>query len=409
MLAAAGRRPLSSHLRACRTTGAGPPPTARSRAQGPAACSATSLAQRYLHRTGTRAIASWRAGWRVYADRAERQGDPCPGAAASAGRRAAARPTSTPLVPRAAADETARPCRSAPIPHRGRSPARRILEAEIRGLASPIRAAPSARWTMPRPSGCSTPTTSTSAHARRRGLSRRRRGREGADAGATAHGAAYAPLAHWDAGLAAWRLGRLGEARGHFETLARARACRAGPPRPRPSGRRASSCASRPARSRHLLARPRRRAAAHLLRPARPPHARASTPLSISSAEPFTDIDAKRCSTRPAGAARAGPAAGRRERRAPSSSCAPWRRRAPAAVPALVALADRANMPALSLQLAARSPGDDGRRHDHALYPVPRWTPGGGFTRRPRPRLRADAPGIAVPARARAAAGAHRR
>src|SRR5262249_26262918 len=28
-------------------------------------------------------------------------------------------------------------------------------------------------------------------------------------------------LAHWDAGLASWRLGRLGEARSHFETVAR--------------------------------------------------------------------------------------------------------------------------------------------------------------------------------------------
>jgi soluble lytic murein transglycosylase len=38
----------------------------------------------------------------------------------------------------------------------------------------------------------------------------------------TAHGAAYAPAAQWQAGLAAWRLGRLGEARGHFQAVARA-------------------------------------------------------------------------------------------------------------------------------------------------------------------------------------------
>ncbi len=37
----------------------------------------------------------------------------------------------------------------------------------------------------------------------------------------TARGAAYAPTAHWQAGLAAWRLGRLGEARGHFQAVAR--------------------------------------------------------------------------------------------------------------------------------------------------------------------------------------------
>src|SRR5260370_984700 len=38
---------------------------------------------------------------------------------------------------------------------------------------------------------------------------------------ATARTAAFRPLAHWNAGLAAWRLGRLGDARTHFETLAR--------------------------------------------------------------------------------------------------------------------------------------------------------------------------------------------
>ena len=30
----------------------------------------------------------------------------------------------------------------------------------------------------------------------------------------------YAPIAHWNAGLAAWRLGRLDEARAHFQALA---------------------------------------------------------------------------------------------------------------------------------------------------------------------------------------------
>src|SRR6202008_244515 len=33
--------------------------------------------------------------------------------------------------------------------------------------------------------------------------------------------AAYAPVANWNAGLAAWRLGRLDEARSHFQALAR--------------------------------------------------------------------------------------------------------------------------------------------------------------------------------------------
>lgn len=49
-----------------------------------------------------------------------------------------------------------------------------------------------------------------------------------------------------------------------------------------------------------------------------------------------------------------------------------------ALVEALAAAADRANMPALSLQLAALLAEGDGRHH--ALFPVPRWTPLGGFT-----------------------------
>jgi soluble lytic murein transglycosylase-like protein len=51
-----------------------------------------------------------------------------------------------------------------------------------------------------------------------------------------------------------------------------------------------------------------------------------------------------------------------------------------ALMPAVEALADRANMPALSFHLAAYLSHTDGRNHDRALYPVPRWTPKGGFT-----------------------------
>ena len=49
-------------------------------------------------------------------------------------------------------------------------------------------------------------------------------------------------------------------------------------------------------------------------------------------------------------------------------------------MPAIEALAERANMPALSFQLATFLSHTDGRNHDRALYPVPRWRPKGGFT-----------------------------
>jgi len=47
---------------------------------------------------------------------------------------------------------------------------------------------------------------------------------------------------------------------------------------------------------------------------------------------------------------------------------------------ALEALADRANLPALAFQLASYLAQSDGRNHDRSLFPVPRWTPKGGFS-----------------------------
>ncbi len=62
------------------------------------------------------------------------------------------------------------------------------------------------------------------------------------------------------------------------------------------------------------------------------------------------------------------------------------RRLAPAAnpdmVPALLALASRANMPALSMRLAGKL-AQDNQRYDGALYPIPGWRPEGGFSVEP--------------------------
>jgi len=51
----------------------------------------------------------------------------------------------------------------------------------------------------------------------------------------------------------------------------------------------------------------------------------------------------------------------------------------PAMMRALEALADRANMPGLSFQLATLLRQTDTRNHDRALFPLPRWTPVGGY------------------------------
>lgn len=51
-----------------------------------------------------------------------------------------------------------------------------------------------------------------------------------------------------------------------------------------------------------------------------------------------------------------------------------------AVVESVEALADRANLPSLSLELAGVLADSDGQHHDYALYPVPRWQPLDGFS-----------------------------
>ncbi|MGO8915189.1 MAG: lytic transglycosylase domain-containing protein [Stellaceae bacterium] len=196
---------------------------------------------------------------------------------------------------------------------------------------------------------------------------------------AATHSPAYAAAAHWQAGLAAWRLGRYGEAGTHFQAVARA-----------------------PGQSSWMTAAAAFWAARVELRNRRPElfnywlgiaaeHSRTfygllarrtlgiDTYLDFYNA-PFTALDADMLAAAPAGRrAMALLQAGE-----PARAEAELRVLAPRAsaelLEALVAVADRANMPALSLQLAGLAAEGDGRHHDHALYPVPRWTPIGGFT-----------------------------
>jgi soluble lytic murein transglycosylase-like protein len=196
---------------------------------------------------------------------------------------------------------------------------------------------------------------------------------------ALARTAAYRPLAHWQAGLAAWRLGRLGEARSHFETLARM------PGLSRWTFAAAAFWAARvhDRAGRSDLAR------YWLDRAAEEPRTfyglLASRALGRearfdSDPEGLTRIDLNQLTGIPA--ARRAIAllqvgAGERaelELRTLAND-APF-----TLYPALVALADRGNMPALSIQLASMQSEVDGRRHDHALFPVPRWQPVGGLS-----------------------------
>ena len=213
----------------------------------------------------------------------------------------------------------------------------------------------------------------------RRRLSRRRRGAQGARHERRRAERADEATDHWQAGLAAWRPN--GSTRhGSISKLWRI----AGQSVLDHLGRRVLGGAGRaqdaPAGACGLLARHRRRTAADILWPARAPPPRRRH-LSQFRRRPLHRVRRADRDRRPMpGGARlrSSPSA---SAAAPPPNCACSRARSDAAiVESLAALADRANLPGLSLQLAGVLADGDGRNHDYALYPVPRWTPHGGFT-----------------------------
>jgi soluble lytic murein transglycosylase len=189
----------------------------------------------------------------------------------------------------------------------------------------------------------------------------------------------YRPFAHWIAGLAAWRSTRLAEARSHFEALARTEGIS-------PWNKSAAAYwASRV----HLRAKRPQLVNYWLGLAAEHPRtfygllARKSLGHDIwfnFEAEPITRADAEAIEALPAGRRILALLQIDEGARAEQELRVLANRAGPALMPALTALADRGNMPAVSLQLAAMRGARDGRRHDHAAYPVPRWEPAGGFT-----------------------------
>ena len=184
--------------------------------------------------------------------------------------------------------------------------------------------------------------------------------------------------ARWQAGLAAWRLGRFEDAGRDFQaavrnatspwTIAAASFWAA----------RVEIKARQTARARHWLGL----AAAH---PRTFYGVLARRTLGIDSyfdfdTAPFTEVDAEILAELPAGR-RALALLQLGDVRHAETELRALVPHAPAQIlEAVVALADRANMPGLTLQLAGYLADNDGRHHDHALYPVPRWRPLGGFT-----------------------------
>ena len=190
---------------------------------------------------------------------------------------------------------------------------------------------------------------------------------------------AYQSLTNWNAGLAAWRLGQLDEARRRFQAVARSAS---------QSSWVKSAAAFWAARVELRARRPENyaywlRAAAENPRTFYGILARRLLGMSLAvsfDADRFTEFDAQLV---------AGTEAGRRilallavdQRELAAAEVTQLAANGSGTLlQSLAALADCANLPAVSLQLAAVLANADGRTHDIALYPVPRWQPLGGFT-----------------------------
>lgn len=196
---------------------------------------------------------------------------------------------------------------------------------------------------------------------------------------AAAHSPAYAATAHWQAGLAAWRLGRYAEAGVNFQSVVRT---------PGQSSWMVAAAAYWAARvelrNRHpeLFDYWLRIAAEH---PRTFYGLLARRTLGIDTYfdfedAPFTEVDADMLESAPAGRRAFALLQLGETARAEAELRTLLPRAHQALVEALMGVAERANMPGLSLQLAARAGKGDGRHRDRALYPLPRWTPLGGFT-----------------------------
>jgi soluble lytic murein transglycosylase len=184
-------------------------------------------------------------------------------------------------------------------------------------------------------------------------------------------------MSHWSEGLAAWRDGKIDQALAHFQTLAKSN---------NQSAWVLSASAFWTARAELRSRKPELfnywmgRAAEH---PRTFYGLLARRTLGIDSyfdfeIEGFTELDAQILTGIPAGRRALGLLQIGETQRAEIELRALASRASRNVLQSLVSLADRVNMPGLSLQLAGHI-ADGGPHHDRALYPIPHWTPLGGF------------------------------
>jgi soluble lytic murein transglycosylase len=186
------------------------------------------------------------------------------------------------------------------------------------------------------------------------------------------------PGATWATGLTEFRMKRYGEASARFEAIAKAEQV--------DSWTRAAG-AYWAARS-HLLAREPEQFSRWIEIAARYPYSfygilarrLAAIPLGFNWAEPaFTSDDVHQVMAAPGGMRAVAliqigqDAIAEQELRRINPA-------APQSAHALIAVAGRADMPSLSMQLAEQVLDPEGRHYDMALYPTPSWRPTGGFS-----------------------------
>ena len=192
--------------------------------------------------------------------------------------------------------------------------------------------------------------------------------------------AAYAPVANWNAGLAAWRLDRMDEARGHFQALARspdqspwvkaaaafwAARVELRARRPENYSFWLRTAAENPRTFYGLLAR-------RLLGVDQSVNADPD-PVTQFDAQLLVGVDAGKRALALIAINQPNLAAEQIQQLALSSS--------PALLQSLSSLADKANLPDVSVQIAGLLGNGNGKSSQEAsIYPVPRWEPRGGFT-----------------------------
>jgi len=187
------------------------------------------------------------------------------------------------------------------------------------------------------------------------------------------------PESHWTAGLAAWRLGEIERAAGHFETLANAESATADL---------IAGGAYWAARANGVLRRPTQ--INEMLRIAADYPRTMYGMLALRSLFDKPDFrwEAPRLSASMVKALMRAPAVRRaialsdigRKELAEDELRTLYPRVAPDAAPAVLLVAEKLSLAGLEIRIGSQLAVKNGGRHDRSLYPTPNWAPRSGFT-----------------------------